>query len=84
MEHGAFYEVSLTFPSLDSKISSSRSYQSYALLRSGFTPRGTMTTWNDTADLRRVLGWSPERLQILLEGVKRDLYDTRIHAFSEG
>lgn len=32
----------------------------------------------------RVLGWSPERLKTLLQGVKKDLYDTRIHAFSEG
>lgn len=32
----------------------------------------------------RVLGWSVERLQVLLEGVRRDLHDTSIHAFLEG
>lgn len=31
----------------------------------------------------RVLGWMPERLLELLEGVRRDIKDTRIHSFSE-
>jgi hypothetical protein len=32
----------------------------------------------------RLLGWSPERLQVLLEGVRKDIKDTSIHAYSEG
>ena len=32
----------------------------------------------------KVLGWSPEKLKDFLEGVKKDIKDTRIHAYSEG
>ena len=32
----------------------------------------------------RVLGWSPEKLNDFLEGVKKDIKDTKIHAYSEG
>jgi SAM-dependent methyltransferase len=32
----------------------------------------------------RVLGWSPEKLKDFLEGVKKDIKDTKIHAYSEG
>ena len=31
----------------------------------------------------RVLGWAPERIELLLAGVRNDLKDRRIHAYAE-